>query len=560
MALSFIYTHCDDVNGCPLATYVFSIVQNRIATADDLRKQVKLVSLSFDPANDTPAQMAQYGKNFIKDGFDWQFLTTRSEQDLAPILSSYNQSIQKDVDENGESLGTISHLLRVFLIDKNGRIRNIYSMSFLHPDTMMNDIRTLLMEGKDTGGITRVATNGYGGSLHGAGDRKDGYEGADYQTSALSLAARSGRPADLLKYVVNPPRGLPRVEIPEGNKLNPGKIALGRRLFYDRRLSLNNTISCAMCHVPEQGFTSNELATAVGIEGRTVRRNAPTLYNVGYARRLFHDARETTLEQQIWGPLLARNEMGNPSVGAVIEKIASLPGYSEMFDQAFQRGPSMETIGMAIASYERVLVSGNSPFDRWYYGKEKNNLSPEAIRGFNLFSGKAQCSNCHLIDSSVALFTDHKLHNTGIGYRNSMESVPQVRRVLVAPGTYVDIDTAAIEDSSEPRPADLGLYEITGKPDDRWKYKTPTLRNVELTAPYMHDGSLSSLEEVVRFYNRGGVMNELLDPLIHPLDLSEQEVHDLVEFLRGLTGDNINEILTDAFAAPVGNVTASSFE
>jgi len=281
---------------------------------------------------------------------------------------------------------------------------------------------------------------------------------------------------------------------------------------------------------------------------------------VGYARRLFHDARETTLEQQIWGPLLVRNEMGNPSVGAVIEKIASLPGYSEMFEQAFQRGPSMETIGMAIASYERILVSGNSPFDRWYYGKEKNNLSPGAIRGFKLFSGKAQCSNCHLIDSSVALFTDHKLHNTGIGYRNSMESVPQVRRVLVAPGTYVDVDTAAIEDSSEPRPADLGLYEITGKPDDRWKYKTPTLRNVELTAPYMHDGSLSSLEEVVRFYNRGGVKNELLDPLIHPLDLSEQELHDLVEFLRGLTGDNINEILTDAFAAPVGNVTASSFE
>jgi len=559
-ALSFIYTHCDDINGCPLATFVFSTVQNRVAEADDLRDQVKLISLSFDPGNDTPAVLAAYGKQFIRNGFDWRFLTTRSEQDLAPILSAYNQVIRKDVDENGQAVGSFSHMLRVFLIDKKMQIRNIYSMSFLHPDTVVNDIRTLLLEDADNGELVKTGLNSAGQSLQGAGDNKEGYDTSDYRTHARSLAARSGITADLLKDVRQPPVGLPRVVVPAENEMTPEKVSLGRRLFYDRRLSLNNTISCAMCHVPEQGFTSNELATAVGIEGRTVRRNAPTLYNVAYMRRLFHDARETSLEQQIWGPLLARNEMGNPSVGTVLEKIAGLEDYAREFNDVFHKGPSMETLGMALASYERTLVSGNSQFDRWYYRKEMDVLTPAAMRGFQLFTGRAGCAACHLIDGEYALFTDTKLHNTGIGYRASMEKVPAVRKVLVAPGTYLNIDSNAIEDSSEKKPTDLGLYEITGKPQDRWKYKTPTLRNVALTAPYMHDGSLAGLEDVVRFYNQGGIRNELLDPLIRPLGLSNGEVDDLVAFLQALTGDNIDAVLTDAFAAPVGNITDASTE
>ena len=557
VALSFIYTHCDDINGCPLATFVFSTVQNRVAAADDLRNEVKLISLSFDPANDTPAAMAAYGKNFIKDGFDWQFLTTQSERDLAPILAAYHQFIRRDVDENGRAVGTFSHILRVFLIDKKRRIRNIYSMSFLHPDTVVNDIRTLLLEDAGAGESAGTGITISDSSLQGAGDDKDGYESSDYHTRARSLEARMGVPIDLFKRVEQPPTGLPSVPIPADNKITPAKIKLGRRLFYDRRLSHNNTISCAMCHVPEQGFTSNEVATAVGIEGRTVRRNAPTIYNVAYAARLFHDARETSLEQQIWGPLLARNEMGNPAVGTVIEKIASLPDYEKQFQLAFHRGPSMETVGKALACYERTLISGNSPFDRWYYRREKNAMTPAAKRGFKLFTGKAQCGACHLIGGEYALFTDRKLHNTGIGYRASMHEEPAVRRVLVAPGSYINVETAAIEESSEPKPADLGLYEITGDPGDRWKYKTPTLRNVDLTAPYMHDGSLPTLADVVRFYNQGGFRNELLDRLIRPLGLSDGEINDLVEFLRALTGDNIDAILADAFAAPVGNVTST---
>lgn len=289
-----------------------------------------------------------------------------------------------------------------------------------------------------------------------------------------------------------------------------------------------------------------------------MRRNAPTLYNVAYMQRLFHDARETSLEQQIWGPLLARNEMGNPSVGAVLEKIAGLGEYAQIFREVFHKGPSMETLGMALASYERTLVSGNSPFDRWYYHKNKGALTQAAMRGFKLFTGKAGCAACHHIGREYALFTDDKLHNTGIGYRASMEKVPAVRKVLVAPGSYLNIESAAIEDSPETKPGDLGLYEITGKPQDRWKYKTPTLRNVALTAPYMHDGSLAALKDVVRFYNQGGIRNELLDPLIRPLGLSVGEMDDLETFLRALTGDNIDAVLADAFAAPVGNVSDAS--
>ena len=180
-----------------------------------------------------------------------------------------------------------------------------------------------------------------------------------------------------------------------------------------------------MCHVPEQGFTSNELATAVGIEGRTVRRNSPTIYNVAYLERLFQDGRETSLEQQIWGPLLARNEMGNPSVGPVIEQIRAIPEYRTRFEQAFPgQAISMETVGQALASYERVLVSANSAFDRWHYAGEEDALTGEQRAGFRLFTGKAGCSACHLVGEEWALFTDNQMHNTGIGYQRSMSKTP----------------------------------------------------------------------------------------------------------------------------------------
>jgi cytochrome c peroxidase len=351
-----------------------------------------------------------------------------------------------------------------------------------------------------------------------------------------------------------PQLGLPPVPEPSDNAVTPAKVALGRKLFFDRRLSGNGTISCAMCHIPEQGFASNQTMTAVGIEGRTVRRNAPTIYNVAYLPLLFHDGREIRLEHQVWGPLLDRNEMGNPSIGAVIGTVASLDDYAGLFEAAFPgRGLAMETIGMALGSYERTLVAGAAPFDRWFYGGEEAAVSDDVKRGFEVFRGKAGCTGCHTVGAESASFTDAAFHNTGIGYRASMGRGPGKRRLQVAPGESLLVDAAVVAQVAEPVPGDLGRYEITRDPADRWRYRTSTLRNVALTAPYMHDGSLATLRDVVDFYDRGGVPNQELDPLIRRLGLSLDEADDLVAFLLSLTGGDVATLIADAFAAPIGD-------
>lgn len=353
--------------------------------------------------------------------------------------------------------------------------------------------------------------------------------------AALALVAGTAAASEWSAAV---PLGLPPLPVPRDNPLSAAKIELGRKLFMDRRLSFNDTLSCGMCHVPEQGFTSNELATAIGIEGRTVRRNAPALYNVAYEQRLFVDGRESTLENQVWSPLLARNEMGNPSIGHVVDKIVGLKDYDGLFEKAFAgRDPGMETIGQAIASFERVLLSASSRFDRWYYKKESAALGAEGQAGFALFTGKAGCAACHTVGTEAAVFSDRRFHNTGVGYARSMGG-PAKRKVRLAPGVFVEVDMGPIERVSEQPLGDVGRFEITNDPADRWAYKTPSLRNVALTAPYMHDGSLGTIEDVIEFYDRGGIDNPDKDPLLRPLALSAEEKRALAAFLRALTGDN----------------------
>ncbi len=555
--LSFIYSSCSDVNGCPLATAVMYQVQRQIAEDPALRDRFKLISLSFDPVYDTPEVMSLYGKGLAgrnPGGNHWEFLTTASQQDLAPILDAYGQTIIRDIDEQGEPRPSLSHILRVFLIDPDKQIRNIYSVSFLYPELIVNDAKTALAEFPVVETAAVQVANAP--TLSQAGDYKGGYDSSDYRTRSKSVQQRDGESADLVALATESQLGLPPVPVPADNPLTQERVALGRKLFFDRRLSLNDTFSCAMCHIPEQGFTSNEMATAVGFEGRSVRRNSPSLYNVAYARVLFHDGREETLEQQVWAPLLARNEMANPSVGAVLKKLRKIPDYAGRFEAVFDgRGPGMETLGQALAAYQRTLVSGNSPFDRWHFGGDETALDAAAKRGFGLFTGKAGCVSCHSVGKDQALFTDHQLHNTGLGYQASMGIRPPKKRVTLAPGVFVDVDWDIIDDVGEAPPSDLGLYEITQDPNDRWKYRTPSLRNVALSAPYMHDGSLGSLEDVVRFYDHGGVPNPLLDPRLRPLGLSDQEVGDLVAFMRSLTGGNVDTLVSDAFAAPVGDIT-----
>lgn len=341
------------------------------------------------------------------------------------------------------------------------------------------------------------------------------------------------------------PLGLPPLVIPASNPLTQEKIDLGRRLFMDRRLSHNNTLSCGMCHVPEQGFTSHELGAAIGMEGRSHRRNSPTIFNVGYQRSLFHDGREPHLEDQIWGPLLAKNEMDMPSIGYVVEKVRQLPEYKGLFEAAFKGPVNAERLGQALASYERTFVSGNSRFDRWYYGGEKNTLNATEQRGFQVFKGKGRCVVCHSVGEKSALFTDHKFHNTGLGWERTMFPERKSYRVQLAPNVFVDVNAKHLKPFEPPLP-DVGRYEVTSNPKDSWAYKTPILRNVELTSPYMHDGSLATLEEVVDFYDKGGIDNPEKSPLIMRLNLTPEEKSALVAFLKSLTSDNTSALERDA--------------
>ncbi|TRZ69353.1 MAG: photosynthetic protein synthase I, partial [Rhodocyclaceae bacterium] len=273
-----------------------------------------------------------------------------------------------------------------------------------------------------------------------------------------------------------------------------------------------------------------------------------TVYNVAYIEQLFHDGREFSLENQAWGPLLASNEMANPSIGYVIEKIKLLPEYVGQFEKAFAgRGPDVSTVGKALAAYQRTLVSANSRFDHWRYGKKQKALTAEEQAGFQLFAGKAGCSACHTVGERYALFTDNRFHNTGIGYARSM-GLKKTHHVQLAPGEFVEVEDKAL-DSFEPTLADVGRYEVTLDPADSWAYRTPTLRNVALTFPYMHDGSILTLEAVIDFYDRGGIDNPQRDPLLKPLGLSQEDKKALAAFLRSLTGDNVQRLVSEARAA-----------
>jgi cytochrome c peroxidase len=358
-----------------------------------------------------------------------------------------------------------------------------------------------------------------------------------------------------LKRIQSPPGGLPPVPVPEANPPTAAKIRLGRRLFLDRRLSVNGTLSCAMCHVPEQGFTVNEIKTAVGNQGRSLRRNAPTLLNVAYAGPFFHDGREPDLDLQAFDVFLNPDEMAAPSLGAIVANIRSLPDYRPLFDAAYGGPAGVENIGQAIGTYMRTLLSGGSRFDRWYFEAKEKALGPAARRGFELFTGNAGCSGCHSIGPEHALFTDGRYHDTGLGWARSTSKPSDSDRIQVeiAPGRVTEIDRAAVDSVGDSPAGDLGRYEVTGDPADRWSFKTPTLRNVALTAPYMHDGSISTLREVVEFYDRGGHPHDGLDPLILPLGLQPAEIDAVVAFLEGLTGDNIEELIDDARSEEVGN-------
>ena len=388
----------------------------------------------------------------------------------------------------------------------------------------------------------------------GLADSRVGYESVSYVTDSKVVIQTLGKRQPLYVLSMNPPLGLPRVS----RQLDPEEIDLGRQLFFDRRLSKNETLSCAMCHIPEQGFTQNELATPVGHLGKGVRRNVPSLYNVAFAENLFLDGREQSLEAQIWSPLLAENEMANDSREAVLAKLALDAGYMARFADVFDEGLTEASLGRALAAYQRALLSGDSAFDRWYFGGEAavgiglvaEDYPALAARGFTVFQDKG-CASCHRLSDSSALFTDGEFHNTGTGYRRAGRAL-RPPSVQLAPGVFVvptvDAETETFTDD--------GRYEVTGREVDKWRYRTPSLRNVALTSPYMHDGSIATLEEVVAFYAEGGGGDPAQDPRTRSVQLTESDQEALVAFLRTLTSSHVDALVSDARSVAIGERAA----
>lgn len=383
-----------------------------------------------------------------------------------------------------------------------------------------------------------------GATILGRSDDRTGYEHPDYRSQSVALSPRGAR-LDLTARLERTPLGLPPFQ---GERPSAAMVDLGRRLFFDRRLSANGTLSCGMCHVPEQGFTQRELATPVGFQGLTVKRNAPALYNVAYRPRLFFDGREWSLELQIYSPLLAGNEMANPSIGAVIERIAAIPVYAREFRTVFGGPPDVVNVGRAFAAYERGLVSADSPFDRWHFGRDAEAVGDDVKRGFARFESLG-CAGCHVLAEDYAHFTDDAFHDTGIGYRAAMAKGAPAR-VPLAPGVVIELATAVPASG----PNDLGRYEATLEPHDRWRFRTPSLRNVAITAPYMHDGSLRTLEAVLDYYAAGGVPHEGQDPRIVPFALDASMRADLVAFLNALTGSDVEALAADARSVEIGDL------
>jgi cytochrome c peroxidase len=295
------------------------------------------------------------------------------------------------------------------------------------------------------------------------------------------------------------PLGLDRnMPVPKDNPITPEKIALGKRLFNDRRLSSDETVSCETCHDPQHAFSDQRMA-ALGIYGRHGTRRVPRLINRGYGLAFFWDGRASSLEEQALQPIANPNEMGM-TVDEAVQRIKADPSYRRDFKRAFKSRPNSQNVAQALASYVRSLLSGNSAYDRYVNG-DPTALSAGQQRGLELFRGKANCIACH----SGPNFTDEKFHNTGIGWR----------------GNSFDDD---------------GRFAVTHNEADRGAFKTPTLRDVADSAPYTHQGRLSTLKDLMDFYDAGGNPNPNLDPQLHPLHLSEQEKKDVIDFLGALNG------------------------
>jgi cytochrome c peroxidase len=368
---------------------------------------------------------------------------------------------------------------------------------------------------------------------------------------ALSLFAAVTLLAGALPlWAGDPLLGLPPVPVPADNPQTPAKIALGKRLYEDKRFSGDGTVSCATCHDPAKAFT-DLLPVSEGIRKQKGTRNAPTVINAAYYDSQFWDGRRRPLEEQAKDPLLNPIEHGLASFQQAIDIIRADPTYPAQFTAVFGVASSQITIDhvvMAIASFERTVVSGDSPLDRYLYGGNQTALSAAAIRGLNLYRTKARCQDCHAIGQTSAIFTDNKFHNLGVGFKRIESKVLQIANAFrKAKQAGQDIDKAILGDADV---SELGQFAVTLRPSDIGRFKSSTLRNITVTGPYMHDGSIKTLEEVIELYNKGGEANAFLDSGIRPLGLTEQEKADLLEFIKSLTSPQFASVTPEKGVKP----------
>jgi cytochrome c peroxidase len=311
--------------------------------------------------------------------------------------------------------------------------------------------------------------------------------------AALAPGAPAQGKAAPEKFEFKVPLGLRELKIPEDNPLTKEKIELGKQLYFDPRLSRDGTVSCATCHDPKKGWSNGE-PFATGIKGQVGGRSAPTIVNAAYQSNQFWDGRAKEVEGQALGPIQNPIEM-DMTLPELVERLNKVEGYRQQFQKVFGSDVTADGVAKALASFERTILSGNTPYDRYKAG-DKTALSPAAERGMNIFFNKAFCSACH----SGPNFTDGAFHNIGVGM-----------------------------DKKAP---DMGRETVSKLLGDRGSFKTPTLREISRTAPYMHDGSLKTLEDVIEYYRKGGVANPQLDEEIFPLKVTDEEKKDLITFLK----------------------------
>jgi cytochrome c peroxidase len=338
------------------------------------------------------------------------------------------------------------------------------------------------------------------------------------------------------------PLGLPPVPIPADNPQTAEKISLGDKLFHDLRFSSTGAVSCATCHERSKGFTDSPLTVSEGINKLTGTRNAPTVINAAYNHSQFWDGREPDLEGQAGQPFLNPVEMGLADYEPILKIVRTDPDYAKQFQTVFNKTDqqiSIKDVTQAIAAFERTVISGDSPFDQFYFADKKDALSDSAQRGLQVFVGQGRCVSCHTISQTHALFTDNRFHNLNVGFQRISRDVQELTSTFTKAkqqGANVDMAVLSNDNTSE-----LGRFAVSGQLRDLGGFKTPTLRNIDMTAPYMHDGSIKTLADVVTFYNQGGIgaqghpVNDFQSGGIRPLNLSKEQQADLVEFLKALT-------------------------